>query len=84
MLSFLPDESGRVMKQALKTGERKDGPLRLRFEPGEKPVVGIVRVERRPVGDANEQESAVSLFKIGSVSPPDDAPENKSSMKEPG
>ena len=84
VLSFLPDESGRVMKQALKTGERKNGPLRLRFEPGEKPVIGVVRVERRPAGDANAQEAAVSLYKIGSVSPPDDAPENKSSMKEPG
>lgn len=83
VLSFLPDEEGRLMKEALKTGERKDGPLRLRFEPGEKPVIGVVRVERLAAGGASEQKATMSYYQIGSETSIGDSQERDSQRSDP-
>lgn len=67
-IAFLPEDSGRVMLHALETGESKMGRLRLRFEPGEKPVIGVVRVERRGGEDGGKIKAG--LYRIESVPVP--------------
>lgn len=63
-ISFSPDENARKLMELLRTGESPTGKLRLRPEPGDRPVSGVVelvprdgearrwyRIEARPTGE---------------------------------